>query len=135
MDRKQFLSEVGFGAASLFMLSCLGGCSKSAATPASSDFTVDLNAAGSASLKTPGGFIYSNGVIIAQTLDSRYIAVAQSCTHEGVTVQYDASSDRFRCPAHGSVFGDSGQVINGPAGRALTEYTVDVNGTTLHIHI
>ena len=37
------------------------------------------------------------------------------------------------CPWFG--FADSGQVINGPAGRALTEYTVDVNGNSLHVHI
>lgn len=135
MDRKEFLSQVGFGAASLFLINCLGGCSKSAATPASTDFTVHLNASGNAALKTAGGFVYTNGVVVAQTLAGKFIAVSQSCTHEGATVQYDASSDRFFCPAHGSVFADSGQVINGPAGRALTEYTVDVNGNSLHVHI
>ncbi|QEC67829.1 Rieske (2Fe-2S) protein [Panacibacter ginsenosidivorans] len=136
MDRKQFLSEMGFSAAGLLMISCLGGCSKSSATPAASkDFTVDLNAGSSAALGSPGGYIYTNGVIVAQTLAGKFIAVSQSCTHEGVTVTYDGTADHFYCPAHGSVFNDSGKVINGPANNPLQEYTVDVNGSSLHIHV
>lgn len=126
---------MGFGAAGLFVMSCLGSCTKSSGTPASSDFTVDLNAASSAALGSPGGFIYSNGVIVAQTLAGKYIAVAQSCTHEGVTVTFDSSADHFYCSAHGSVFSDSGAVITGPANSPLREYTVDVTGSSLHIHI
>jgi cytochrome b6-f complex iron-sulfur subunit len=135
MDRKQFLSEMGFGAAGIFLAACLGGCSKSSATPASSDFTIDLNAAGSKALANPGGYIYTNGVIVAQTLAGKFIAVSQACTHEGVTITYDSNADHFYCPAHGSVFNDSGKVINGPANNALTEYTVDISGSSLHIHI
>lgn len=126
---------MGLGAAGLLMISCLGGCNKSSATPASSDFTVDLNAGSSAALSSPGGFIYTKGVIVAQTLAGKFIAVSQACTHEGVTVTYDGNADHFFCSAHGSVFNDSGKVINGPANSPLQEYAVDVSGSTLHIHV
>ncbi len=135
MDRKQFLSEMGLGAAGLFVMSCLGGCSKSGSTPvASSDFTIDLNAASSLPLKSLGGYIYMNGIIVAQTLAGKYIAVSQSCTHEGITVTYDSTGDRFYCPAHGSVFSDSGAVVNGPAGSSLREFNTSLTGNSLRVY-
>jgi len=135
MDRKEFLSSMGSGAAGLLLLSCFSACTKSSGAPASTDFMVDLNAAGSVNLKTPGGFIYMNGVIVAQTLSGQYIAVTQACTHEGATVTYDKNADHFYCPSHGSVFSDSGAVINGPAGSPLKEYNVSVSGSTLHVYL
>ncbi len=135
MNRKQFLSEMGFGAAGLILFTCTGGCSKTGATPANlKDFTVDLNAAGSLALGSPGGFIYSNGIIIAKTLAGNFIAVSQACTHEGITVTYDSSADHFYCPAHGSVFSDSGTVVNGPANQALQQFKTSLNGAALRVY-
>lgn len=135
MDRKQFLSEMGLGAAGLFVISCLGSCSKSGSTPvASSDFTIDLNAASSLALKSLGGYIYTNGIIVAQTLAGKYIAVSQACTHEGVTVTYDSTGDRFYCPAHGSVFNDSGIVVSGPANSNLREFNTMLSGSSLRVY-
>ena len=136
MDRKQFLSEMGLGAASLFVLSCMGSsCSKTGSAPVqSSDFTVDLNASSSLALKSLGGFIYINGIIVAQTLAGKYIAVSQACTHEGITVTYDSAADHFYCPAHGSVFSDSGAVINGPANSKLQEFNTSLSGNSLRVY-
>ncbi|NNV55683.1 QcrA and Rieske domain-containing protein [Limnovirga soli] len=135
MDRKEFLAQVGFGAASLIVFSCLGGCSKESGTPVSStDFTVDLNAASSAALSTPGGFIYSNGIIIAKTLTSDYIAVSQACTHEGITVTYESATNSFYCGAHGSEFCNTGAVMVGPANKNLKQFNTTLTGSSLRVY-
>ena len=96
--------------------------------------TVDLNAASSAALSAPGGFIYSNGIIIAQTPAGKYIAVSQACTHQGVTVTYDSSAEHFYCAAHGSVFSDSGAVVNGPANKNLQQFNTTLTGSSLRVY-
>lgn len=134
MDRKEFLSQMGLGAAGLFFVSCLQACSKSSASPSGPvNFNLDISSAANASLQSPGGFVYANGVIVAKTLAGTYIAVSQACTHQGVTVQFDGTSDRFYCQAHGSQFNADGSVYNGPAGAPLKQYNVAVNGNILTI--
>lgn len=49
-------------------------------------------------------------------------AMSGVCTHLGCTVNRD--SDGFRCPCHGSVFDEDGQVLSGPAPRPLDCYGV-----------
>ncbi len=41
------------------------------------------------------------------------------CTHLGCGYRWDASTRRFLCPCHGSVFDIKGQVVAGPAPRSL----------------
>ncbi len=135
MERKEFLSQVGLGAASLLFLNCLSGCSKSSdapAAPTNVDFTLDLRAASNTALATNGGFIYTNNVIVARTVSGGYIAVSQACTHEGTNVQYQ-TSDRFYCPNHGAVFSTTGAVITGPATKSLTRYNTTLSGTSLRV--
>ena len=45
------------------------------------------------------------------------------CPHLGCTV--DPQPDGFACPCHGSRFGLQGQVVRGPAGKALTVLRVE----------
>ncbi len=139
MDRKEFLSMMGYGAASLTILSCLGGCSKSLDTtgtagPTAIDFTLDLSQAANKALSTAGGYIYNSGVIVARTMAGQYIAVQQSCTHQSNTLSYDAGNDRFYCDRHGATFSDAGVVTGGPAPTNLTVYKTTLNGTMLHVY-
>ncbi len=46
-----------------------------------------------------------------------FYAVIAACSHLGCTPRSDA--DAFVCPCHGSRFTRDGQVLNGPASRAL----------------
>lgn len=137
MDRKEFLSQIGLGAAGLVLFGCMGGCEKEGNVPASPtnvNLTLDLTTSAYAGLLTPGGYAYTNnGIIVAQTMAGVYIAVSQYCTHQGVTVNYYAATNKFTCSAHGSIFGPTGTVLNGPAGSALKQYTVTKTGNTLLI--
>jgi len=136
MDRKEFLSQLGIGAAGLVLFGCMGGCEKDTvpAAPSNVNITLDLTSTTYSKLLTPGQFAYTtNGIIVAQTKAGDYIAVSQYCTHQGVTVEFLSASSDFFCTAHGSKFSSTGSVINGPASSALKQYTVTKTGTNLVI--
>lgn len=52
--------------------------------------------------------------------------IGSVCTHLGCTVEWNANSDRFECPCHGSRYDNQGRVIEGPARRSLELITVVV---------
>lgn len=138
MDRKRFLSSLGLSAGTIFIASCLGGCSKAAVDNGGAaptvDFTLDLSQPANAALNTPGGYLYANGVIVAKTLSGSIIAVSQACTHQGVTVQYVSNNNSFYCPSHAANFSSTGAVTGGPANSPLKQYTVTVTGNTVRIN-
>jgi cytochrome b6-f complex iron-sulfur subunit len=134
MTRKEFLAQMGIGATGALMVACLGGCSKASnPAPAPVNFTLDLNLPANAALGQNGGYVYSNGVIVAKTMSGNLIAVSQACTHQGVTVVYDNQNNVFFCSAHGSAFNTSGAVVNGPANSPLRQYTVSTSGNIVTI--
>jgi len=46
-------------------------------------------------------------------------ALSARCTHLGCAINYDAVSQQFKCPCHGSLFAISGKWISGPARKDL----------------
>lgn len=140
MDRKEFLAAVGLSAASVAFVNCVG-CSKSSdasasgvSGPSNVDFTLDLSASANAVLLTNGGYLSSNGIIVARTTAGVYIAVQQSCTHENYPLVYQSANHRFYCNNHGSYFTEAGVVQAGPAAKSLTTYVTVLTGTSLRIH-
>lgn len=137
MDRKEFLSQVGLGAAALLAPVCLGGlaaCGKSGGSPSAPtnvDFTLDVS---TGPLATNGGYLVRNNIIIARTNSGGFLAVSAACTHEGTIVNYQASTNKFICPNHGAQFTSTGVVTLGPATRNLTSYNTSLNGTTLRVY-
>jgi len=133
MDRKEFLNQVGVGAAALLLPMCLGtlaGCQPNDIAPTNVDFTVDIS---TGSLAITGGYQINNGVIVAHTTSGSFIAVSSSCTHQGSTVQYLKSNNSFRCPSHGATFSSTGSVTSGPASRSLRQYNTSLTGTSLRV--
>ena len=51
-------------------------------------------------------------------------ALSARCTHLGCTINYDAVSQQFKCPCHGSLFAISGKWISGPAKKDLISIPV-----------
>ena len=132
MDRKEFLSQVGLGAAALLLPACLSGlsgCKKTTVTNV--DFTVDTS---TGTLSKNGGYLVSNGVIVARTNSGTFIAVAAACTHEGSTVNYFASNNSFVCPNHGARFDSNGSVTQGPASTNLTKFNTSLSGSSLRVY-
>ena len=142
MERKEFLSLIGLGSASALAAVCMGGCAKSTestttpgqpTTPTNVNITLDLTLPANASLANSGGYIYTGGIIVAKTISGSFIAVSQSCTHQGTSIQYEGANQRFYCPNHGATFSDTGAVTNGPATTALKQYKTTLSGNILTI--
>ena len=142
MERKEFLSLIGLGSASALAAVCMGSCSKSTestttpgqpTTPTNVNITLDLTLPANASLANSGGYIYTGGIIVAKTISGSFIAVSQSCTHQGTSIQYEGANQRFYCPNHGATFSDTGAVTNGPATTALKQYKTTLSGNILTI--
>jgi nitrite reductase/ring-hydroxylating ferredoxin subunit len=66
--------------------------------------------------------INGSGILLIRDDENSIRAVSSSCTHKRVKLKYDKKRDQIRCPAHGSRFELSGEVIKGPAKEALTRY-------------
>lgn len=141
MDRKEFFSKVGFGAAAALLPACIAGiatsCSSDNSTspspapaPSGVDFILDVS---TGSLTTNGGFLVTKGIVVARTNSGTYIAVSASCTHEGTNVNYNASGNNFICPNHGAQFSSTGTVTQGPANTNLKKYNTTLTGNSLRV--
>lgn len=151
LNRKEFLTLFGTGAAALLGAVCLGGCATtkgpttasqtSTSTPSASaegskPLTLDLSSAAAADLDNASkGYVYlaNDSIVVAKTTSGEYIALGGKCTHEGGPVEYSAKNNDFVCPWHNSRFDYSGAVTRGAARRPLRKYTVVRNGNTLQI--
>jgi cytochrome b6-f complex iron-sulfur subunit len=141
MDRKDFLNAIGMGAASIAVFNCIG-CSKtsdgspSSSTPAPSnvDFTLDLSSSTNTALNTNGGYIYSNGIIVARTTSGTYLAVSQTCRHESTNVIYRPTQNQFYCQRHGATYSSTGVSAGIETNLPLTNYKTQLTGTTLRIY-
>ena len=139
MDRKDFLSQVGVGAAAFLAPICLGGiagCGKlsndsTPSAPSNVDFTLDVS---SGALASNGGFLVSQGILVARTNAGAFLAVSAACTHEGTSVTYNAANNNFVCPNHGAKFSSSGMVTLGPATTNLKSYNTSLTNSTLRIY-
>jgi len=99
-----------------------------------SDFPALANASGSIRLGVnpingtsgPLGSFYP--VIINRAPNNVFHALNSRCSHQACVVEaFDGSS--CNCFCHGSVFAIDGRRLGGPAGSALTKYTVKFDGT------
>lgn len=137
MDRKDFLSQVGNGAAALLVPFCIGGisgCTKTDSTtsaPSNVDFKLDVS---TGTLAKNGGYLVSNGVIVARTNTGSLIAVSAACTHQGTNVYYNVSGNSFICPNHNANFSADGTVTKGPASTSLTKYNTALIGNSLRVY-
>ncbi len=80
-------------------------------------------------LGTPGDYAVGSRTLLLQVpamlihSTAGFSALSLVCPHLGCTV--DPEPDGFTCPCHGSWFGLQGQLVRGPAGRALTVLRVE----------
>ncbi len=54
------------------------------------------------------------------------IALWQKCTHLGCSVPWSEEEGLFHCPCHGSLFNEVGDVIGGPAPRAMDFFPAEI---------
>jgi Rieske Fe-S protein len=71
---------------------------------------------------------------VTRVSQTEVIAVSRVCTHEGCVVDLPRSTGAtLDCPCHGSRFRTSGQVVNGPATRALFQFPARIDGSVVVI--
>ena len=63
-------------------------------------------------------------IVLATAQGPRVFSAA--CPHLGCSVNWDASDSSFRCPCHGAVFSDSGEVVGGPVSNPLKQIPFEV---------
>jgi cytochrome b6-f complex iron-sulfur subunit len=136
MTRKEFISQVGAGAAIILLPACLttglSSCKKKKKEEDEKvDFTLDIS---SGPLAVNGGSLVHEGVIVARTNDGAFVAISAACSHQGTTINYAASTNSFVCPNHGAKFDAAGNVILGPASKALKSYTTHHSGNSLRVY-
>ncbi|WP_159476708.1 Rieske 2Fe-2S domain-containing protein [Dyadobacter sp. 3J3] len=135
IDRHQFLRKLGFGGASLaavYFGAHLQSCTNDRVTPAPTNLTVDLTASGNAALKTNGGYIIKDGVVIARSNTGAYIAATLTCSHEGKN-QITYQTDHFYCTAHGAKYDNTGKGLNSEGKNGIAVYTTTLTGNILTI--
>lgn len=138
MDRRKFIKStcaIGLGITGTAAL--LESCKKtqSSTTPQGPtvNFQLNLNQTANSALNSTGGTLSSNGVLIVNTGNGGYTAIAQTCTHNGCSVGYSVSGNNFICPCHSGVYDINGNVTSGPPPAPLKKYVVTKNGVILTI--
>ena len=139
MNRRNLIHQIVIGGVTFFVLpQVMTSCSKDEDEPdppgtpgGATNFTVDLNA--NPSLKNAGGSLITRSIIIINLGEGNFTALSSVCTHEGCEVGFDQSANNIKCPCHGSVYTNTGAVINGPAPRALRSYSITQAGDILTI--
>lgn len=136
MDRREFMTTCALAGVGVF----LAGCVSLVTHPVPvSDNRVRLLLSAYPELTKPDGAIKiqptgsEDPIYVLATAGGEYRAVSPICTHRGCTV--DVSGARLVCPCHGSTYDRSGQVLRGPAERALTRYPVSRDGDVLVIEV
>ncbi len=141
MTRRDLLQKVLIGGVTFLVLPpALNSCSKddtpggNGNPPPGNTLKLDLTNPTYAALNNAGGFVVAQGIIVANT-PTGYVAIDNTCTHQGCGIAYNSTSNNFPCPCHGSVFSTTGAVITGPATVALKSYVVAKSGNTLTINL
>lgn len=131
--RNEFLKKLGFSGAALFALYTLDSCqNESNVAPLTGDITVDLADASNAQLKTNGGYVIKNGVVIARVNATTYIAATLTCSHEGKT-QITFRNNEWYCTAHGARFDQTGKGLNTEGKKGLKIYQTTLLNSTLTV--
>ena len=90
-----------------------------------------LEPGGSATLALPESLLY---VVVACTAPECWTALWSTCTHGACGILWDADAGEAWCPCHGSRFSREGAVLQGPAVRPLSAFSVGRRGDSLWIH-
>lgn len=156
MDRREFITWIGVGGLAASLPVAIAACNPdpdTATAPAEptdtpadapADAPADVPAAGGAETVGTLTELDADGQILNKTASvgpvfvvrqpdnpDAIIAVNPTCTHQGCDVDWKGDQGLFVCPCHSSQFTPDGAVVQGPAGRPLDTYTVELDGDSI----
>lgn len=74
-------------------------------------------------------------VLVRRLSDQDFICFSSSCPHLGCAVNWDESSQRFKCACHGGAFNKDGQVVAGPPPSPLPRLPWKVENGILKVEV
>lgn len=150
MKRREFVMNAWQAASLVALGSMLEGCGGNPASPTENipalpaingtqtgnTITVTVDAASPIATVGNAGLLQTSSakVLVARTAQDTFSAVTAICTHEQCTIQ-NFQSSTYTCSCHGSQYNTAGQVLKGPAARALQQFPSTFSGTTLTITV
>lgn len=136
-DRREFLSIATLAGVAAILAAC-GESTTGPGTITPGPASIDVKLSDFPSLGSVGGIaavgtVLLSPVAIVRTGQSSYLALSRVCTHQGCVISL--ASNGFTCPCHGSRYDTQGNVLNGPATRALARLNsvLSADGTTLTV--
>ncbi|RYY67670.1 MAG: Rieske (2Fe-2S) protein [Chitinophagaceae bacterium] len=145
MHRKDFIKKCGFACVGVGTLSLLlPGCvsSKTINGKISGDEVIiplsDFETSAGNEKNYKKYLVFQNDILqypicVYRHNENEYSALWMRCSHQGAELQ--VFGDKLQCPAHGSEFGNKGDVQNGPAENKLRTFAVTVGKNQLHISL
>ncbi|MEO1711938.1 MAG: Rieske 2Fe-2S domain-containing protein [Bacteroidota bacterium] len=131
MTRKEFLNQVGVGAALVMTGMCFQQCSREPSGTV--DLTLDLTDPEYSNLSQDGGYVVVEEVVVARTSNGDYVAATQICSHQGFKQVKFNADDEFQCSVHGARFDLQGDGLNSNGSGGLTIYNTELTGDTLRV--
>lgn len=153
MDRKEFITKLGAGAALAIVATCACGCVKmdDPAAPIDAtrlnlikidennvDFTIDLTKPANDSLRNIGGYvIVDNKCVIAKNSNGDYIAATRTCSDQYLKgIVWSKNLDQWHCVEHNATFNETGTgttVFNNLGNKGIRIYNTQLNGNSLRV--
>ena len=74
--------------------------------------------------KGQGKVLSERRVAIYRDFEGKLHSMSSICTHQGCDVEWNGTDETWDCPCHGSRFAPTGEVIQGPATKALPSVAI-----------
>lgn len=94
---------------------------------------IDISTTSTSKLKTVGGYVVQNNIVVAQVSAGAFVAVTNLCTHEPKR-QIIYSGGEFYCTAHGATFSLKGTPTNQVSRSSISVYQVATDGKTVVVY-
>ncbi|MHA4740709.1 Rieske 2Fe-2S domain-containing protein [Dyadobacter sp. MSC1_007] len=135
INRHDFLRQLGFAGSTLAAV-CFAGrlqsCTNDRVSPVPTNLTLDLTDQANAALKTNGGYVIKDGVVIARSNTGAYIAATLTCSHEEKN-EITYQTDHFYCTAHGAKYDNARKGLNSEGKKGIRVYTTSLTDNILTI--
>lgn len=94
---------------------------------------IDLTASTATNLTKVGGYMVSNGIVIAQSTTGVFVAATQTCTHEPKK-KVIFNVNEFYCTEHGARFTLAGVGKNSFGSKGITVYKTATDGKSVVVY-